>query len=435
MLASGKAMQESYIVFRLHNGEETRGGRPTGFDRRKNRNSVLGWRTGNLHILFLIVIFSFLFASSTKFTSGQTQSVRSSEIREYSEQASKALKDNQLDVAAHAYLAILQIDPVNVDARANLGVVAMSKGNWAAAADEFRSALKLQPDLWKAKALLGMCEQNLGHVPEANKLFSESFPNLQDSHLRITIGLKLLDFLRQEGELQKAVSVMSQMEELDPTNVDVLYAAYRVHSQLAAQAIDSLAQVSPDSVQLHRALAERLVSQGQLVAAIAEYKKALQKGASSQALHYELGKTLLAYSHLESSLAEAQNEFENALALNPADTESECRLGQIELWRSSPQKAYEHYARASKVNPDSVCANLGLASILTDQGENSEALSYLESAVRLDPFNSEARHRLGMLYRQIGRKEDADRELKAFEDLQRSQSQLQKALQVTSPSE
>ena len=87
------------------------------------------------------------------------------------------------------------------------------------------------------------------------------------------------------------------------------------------------------------------------------------------------------------------------------------------------------------MNPDSVCANLGLASILTDQGENSEALSYLESAVRLDPFNSEARHRLGMLYRQIGRKEDADRELKAFEDLQRAQSQLQKALQVTSPSE
>ena len=300
----------------------------TGFDRRKNRNSVLGWRTGNLHILFLIVIFSFLFASSTKFTSGQTQSVRSSEIREYSEQASKALKDNQLDVAAHAYLAILQIDPVNVDARANLGVVAMSKGNWAAAADEFRSALKLQPDLWKAKALLGMCEQNLGHVPEANKLFSESFPNLQDSHLRITIGLKLLDFLRQEGELQKAVSVMSQMEELDPTNVDVLYAAYRVHSQLAAQAIDSLAQVSPDSVQLHRALAERLVSQGQLVAAIAEYKKALQKGASSQALHYELGKTLLAYSHLESSLAEAQNEFENALALNPADTNQNAGLDE-----------------------------------------------------------------------------------------------------------
>jgi hypothetical protein len=40
-----------------------------------------------------------------------------------------------------------------------------------------------------------------------------------------------------------------------------------------------------------------------------------------------------------------------------------------------------------------------------------------------------------MLYRQIGRKEDADRELKAFEDLQRVQNQVQKALQVTAPSE
>jgi tetratricopeptide (TPR) repeat protein len=435
MLASAKTMRESYTLFHLQNGERTRAGRATGLSRRELWSGVLGWRGDDIHILFFFVILVFLFASPRGFASGQTQSVPSSEIRKYSEQASKALRDNQLDVAAHAYLAILQIDPTNVDARANLGVVAMSKGNRAAAADEFRSALKLQPDLWKAKALLGMCEQNLGDAQEAKRLFSESFPNLQDSHLRITIGLQLLDFWRQDGELQKAVLVMSQMEELDPTNIDVLYAAYRVHSQLAAQAIDSLAEVSPDSVQLHRALAERLVSQGQLAAAIAEYKKALQKGASSPALHYELGKTLLAYSHLESSLAEAQNEFKSALALNPTDGESECRLGQIELWRSSPQKAYEHYARASKVNPESVCADLGLAGILTDQGRGSEALKYLESAVRLDPFNSEAHHRLGMLYRQMGRKEDADRELKAFENLQGVQNQLQKALQVTASSE
>jgi tetratricopeptide (TPR) repeat protein len=280
-----------------------------------------------------------------------------------------------------------------------------------------------------------MCEQNLGHVPEAKKLFSESFPNLQNSHLRITIGLRLLDLLREKGELQQAALVMSQMEELDPTNVDVLYAAYRVYSQLAAQAIDSLARLSPDSVQLHRALAERLVSEGQLAAAIAEYKKVLQRGASSPALHFELGEALLAYSHLESSLAEARKEFESAVALNPADAEAECRLGQIELWRSSPQKAYEHYAHASNVNPESVCAMLGLAGLLTDQGKNSEALNYLESAVRLDPSSPEARHRLGMLYREIGRNKDADRELKAFEDLQRVQSQQQKALQVTAPSE
>lgn len=173
-------------------------GRTTGFDRRKTWSGVSCWRTGDFQILLFFVIFSFLFASLANFASGQTQSVRSSEIREYSERASKALRDNQLDAAANAYLAILQIDPLNVGARANLGVVAMSKADWAAAADEFRSALKLQPDLWKAKALLGMCEQNLGHLLEAKKLFSDSFPNLQDSNLRITIGLQLLDLWRQE---------------------------------------------------------------------------------------------------------------------------------------------------------------------------------------------------------------------------------------------
>jgi Flp pilus assembly protein TadD len=49
--------------------------------------------------------------------------------------------------------------------------------------------------------------------------------------------------------------------------------------------------------------------------------------------------------------------------------------------------------------------------------------------VRSAPYNSEAHHRLGVLYREMGRKEDADRELKAFEELHKVQSQLQQALQ------
>jgi tetratricopeptide (TPR) repeat protein len=381
------------------------------------------------YILFPVVLIGLLFVSSVGLASGQTQSPHAGEVQEYSRQAALALRDNQPDAAAQAYGAILKIDPNNIDARANLGVVDLSQGKWEQAADEFRRVLKLQPSLWKAQALLGICEQNLGHTSESSRLFEASFPNLQDTRLRIKVGLELTEIWRQGDELQKASEVVGQMLELDSTNVDVLYAAYRVHASLAAQAIDALALSSPDSAQLHRALAEHQMNEGHLVGAIAEYKKALQSGVASAGLHYELGEALLLYSHMESSLAEAQKEFENALALDPGDAGSECKLGEIELSRSNSQTAQGHYAHALKLQPESVCAKLGLAGLLTDQGKSAEASGYLESAVRSAPYNSEAHHRLGVLYREMGRKEDADRELKAFEELHKVQSQLQQALQ------
>jgi tetratricopeptide (TPR) repeat protein len=356
------------------------------------------------------------------------------EVKMYLEQAQQALKEKRPDAAAQAYRAILKIDPANVEARANLGVVAMVRGDWAEAAAELQKALKLQPSHWKVQALLGICDLHLGRLPEATKLLSSSFPRLKDPKLRLEAGLQLVEIWYQGGELEKASTVLSKLQQLYPANAPVLYAAYRLHSDLAFQAIDSLALAAPDSLQLHRALAEHMVNEGHVQEAIAEYRKALENSSGLAEVHYELGEALLADSHLEASLAEAQKEFERALALNPSDARSDCKLGKIELWRSSSKTAFDHYARALVLNPEIVCAKLGLAGLLIDEGKGQEALGYLQSAAYSEPSNAEVRHRLGVLYRSLGQNEEADRELSAFQELEKVQSQLQKALQQVPPS-
>jgi hypothetical protein len=71
-------MRESYILFRLQAGEETRGKRAAGLGRSKEWREVLR-RPGGDHLstLMFFAILSLLFAGSAEFASGQTQPARS----------------------------------------------------------------------------------------------------------------------------------------------------------------------------------------------------------------------------------------------------------------------------------------------------------------------------------------------------------------------
>jgi len=92
----------------------------------------------------------------------QSNSSAAMEIRDLMNQAQKALRANQPDIAAQAYQAVLRLDPRNIEARANLGVVAMSTGDWSKAADDLDAALKLQPSNSRVEALLGLCLMHVG---------------------------------------------------------------------------------------------------------------------------------------------------------------------------------------------------------------------------------------------------------------------------------
>lgn len=365
---------------------------------------------------------------------GQAGGRDSAEIRNYFQEAVKALQANEPAVAVRAYQAILRIDPKNVDAIANLGSIAFVQKDWERAAREFHKALEFQPSLWKAQALLGLCELHLGRTPEALKLLSESFPHLDEPKLSLEAGMELAEILFQEGELAKASAIIGDLRNLHPENVAVLYAAYRIYSEQTLQVINSMALVGPDSAQLHLALAEHLVNEGHLEDAIVEYRKAVERNPDMAGLHYELGEALLLESHMEAGLAKAQQEFERALALNPAEARAECKLGRIELWRADSSAAYVHYVRAQKLNPSSSCANLGLAELLADQGKTQQALDYLQVAVHSDPYDPDIRHRLSNAYRELGLKEDADRESKAFQELTKVRDSLKRVYEQALPS-
>jgi Tfp pilus assembly protein PilF len=107
-------------------------------------------------------------------------------------------------------------------------------------------------------------------------LLEKSFPKLKDKSLRLQVGLELASLYEQEGDQGATAVVMHSVVDIDPDNVDVLFMAQRVYSELAEDTLNKLAILAPASARMQQAVAEHLINGGDLPHAIEHYKKALQ---------------------------------------------------------------------------------------------------------------------------------------------------------------
>ena len=363
-----------------------------------------------------------LFLGSLQSTA-QSGASRQQQIEAHNRQAQQYLQENRADLASAELRAIIALDPNNVDARGNLGVMLFFQGDYADAIPQLRAALKLQPGLWKIEALLGMSEKRTSDAQGALDDLEKAFPKLQEEKIRIEAGMELIEIYNGTGDLDKAAAIVSVLRGSYPANVDILYASYRIYSDLAGESMLSLSMVAPDSARMHQVMAHEMARQGDTEAAIRNYREALKLAPQLPGLHFELAEAL----HASSSPAEkreAEGEYKAALAVNPFDEESERRLGEIAAQRGDQKEAYEYYSRAVQLQPNDAEANIDLAKILTSMDQPEKAEDLLQRAIQLDPTIAVAHYRLSLLYRNAGRTADAQHEMEAFRQYKEMKEKL-----------
>jgi tetratricopeptide (TPR) repeat protein len=276
----------------------------------------------------------------------------------------------------------------------------------------------------EAQALLGICEKRLGD-PGARALLEKTFPKLQDKPLRMQVGMELAGLYDRQGDLAATAAVMRALVDLDPENVDVLFMAQRVYSELAEETLNKLAVIAPGSARMQQVIAERLINEGDVQGAIVHYRNALEIDPRLLGIHYELAEAILEDSLSDAhAQAEAEKEAEAATRMEGDNAKVQCLLGRIALLHSDKDQAYAHYSRAYALDPADVEAQIGLAKTLVIMDKPQDAMKYLRMAVQANPLNAEAHYRLATVYRKVGRMDEAAKEVHLFQEIKQTKDRV-----------
>src|SRR6202171_3579618 len=145
-------------------------------------------------------------------TSGLSQATadKQKEFAEHIQKADGYLREKKPALAIPEFQAAVAIDPENVDAQANLGVLLFFQGKAADSIPHFRAALKNQPGLAKIQGLLGMAESRTLDFTDARTDMEAAFRALQDLRFQTELGLDLVGLYTQSGDLEKAAAILVQ---------------------------------------------------------------------------------------------------------------------------------------------------------------------------------------------------------------------------------
>jgi Flp pilus assembly protein TadD len=356
---------------------------------------------------------------------GQTAALKKQQAAQHIRASQQYLQQQRPDLAIPELQKAVALEPQNVDARGNLGVLLYFRGDYAGAIPELRVAVKLKPDLWKLQGLLGLAEEHTGDAQSGQADLEAAFPHLTEQKFKTEVGDALISSYNAAGDTEKAASVASQLLADQPTNTALLYSSYRLYSDLADKALLTMALTDPDGALMHEMMARELARHGDEAQAIVNYREALKIDPHLPGAHFELGELLYNSSNTELQ-AQAEPEFRAALADNPTDEKTHLVLGGVAARRGDTKTAYSEYSRALELQPNDPDALVELGKIQMTMNENDKAQETFARAAQADPSNTVAHYRLSMLYRRQGKTAEADEQMVEYKKYKEMQTKLEK---------
>ncbi len=298
------------------------------------------------------------------------------------------------------------------------GIAHFERGEYLAAESSLKQAVTTGADP-RAAVFLALARAMNGECEEAIPDLQTQFAIVTDEKLRRLTGLSLANCEISDNRFEDALVVLENLKRLYPSDADVLYETARLHMQAWNEIVREMFLETPASYRVNQLSGEIFDVQGMYVEAVAQYRAAIAKNPKAVGLHFEAGRALLMSSHSPEALKEAQQEFEEELALNPTDAVAEFEIAQILQTQQRGDEALPHLERAVQLNDRFPEALIALAKLKLLAKANQEGISLLERAVQLEPNSEAARYSLMVAYRDSGRTEDAAREKAELEKLQK----------------
>jgi superkiller protein 3 len=394
------------------------------------------------------------------------------------ERGLNAYQQGDFATAIESFEAALSLQPDHVRARFNLARALHRAGNLERA---LREILELEgrmgdralyaSTLGEIYAEMGRFEEALGPLTEAAELHPEVAQNQHRLGEVLAAQGRLLaaiERMTQAAELQpgwllprrrlgelwitlgapaQAIEGLEQAAELAPDAPLVLLSLGRAYAiagrhEDAVRVLDKALAARPEMAAGRALLADSLSSSGQLERAAAEYRTALEESPESTHLRSELAVTLFSLEQYE----EAVRELERVIAQDPENGLALYHLGSIAAQRgekdlarerleqavdaleSQPQTMGVRTGRAGESYPLHVGAQVELAELLSESGEQDAAAKLLEAVIRVEPDHATAHYLLGLTYRRQEQRQEAERELILFKQINDAREHDQTAI-------
>ncbi|HVT72201.1 MAG TPA: tetratricopeptide repeat protein [Lacunisphaera sp.] len=294
--------------------------------------------------------------------------------------------------AGERFRTAVRMNPAILSCRFNLALTLDKLGRDGEALAEYREAIRLQPRFFKARIEAGRILNRLGRPGEA-------VPLLEDAAAMMIHPAEALGLLGQAQSAlrhwDKAAACFEQALAERPDDAEALSNLGAALLQLgrAAEALPRLEQavrLDPGLAPAHFNLGQAQRALGRPDLARASYAEAVRLDPNHADAQLNLGVALATSDELDA----AREHLEAAVRLAPGAAEAHVNLGNVLLEQGQLDAAARRYEAALRLRPDYFLAQLNLATTLARLGRWAEARAHAADAVRLAPADESARRLL-----------------------------------------
>jgi tetratricopeptide (TPR) repeat protein len=331
---------------------------------------------------------------------------------------------------------VIKNDPTNSEAHYVLGVALEKQGDTDGAANEWREALRLRPDLLDAVRDLAGVAMGRGDMDGLDQYAAQMIKLQPDSpegySLRALSNINRKRFPVAEVDVRKAIEIAPQSSfgfvqlgnlkfaqkqfedagrayqaalDRNPNSKDALrglmntYVAQKRVDQAIATANAQIAKVPNDGAFYDLLGTVLFVNKKDLTGAEAAFAKSVELDKKNSGAELELARVQAAKGSTDQAIATCRRGLEN----NPNEPGFDILLGDLYQSRRDWNNAIEAYQKALTLKPENPLASNDLAAVMLQFGGNLDvALSLAQTARRGLPDSPGVADTLGWIYYQKG---------------------------------
>ena len=301
-------------------------------------------------------------------------------------------RQSQWKPAVQAFQTAIEIDADFVDAHCRLGeayLIGLAQAR--AAIPPLRRALQLQPDLERARRLLGTAYLRQNRLDDAIHHLKQT----SDTESRYLLGLTYF----QRGDFLQAIPHFEAVIQREKRHAKAhfnLGNCYLRTGKIAKgrNALRTFEKLTREEEQLAR------------------LRRAIRDSPQRLAFRYQLAELLIKRAEWDAAIG----ELKACVAVAPHDEKGYELLGYIYLQTEAYTEAREVYGHLVETRPESAVYRNSLGVVYMMLEKPRQAIVQFETAARLAPNNPQVYRNLAKAYRQIGEQEKAAKAYQRYRD-------------------